>query len=261
MKYCFLLLIIAAVCANGLKAQQTHFVYFDFNKSTIPSGINDSLKAWFANQSLPISIFITGHTDTSGSRKYNQALSVRRANAVAKALRLLYDSCTFQVASFGESKPASSKDQALNRRVEITWTIITKAADSTQKTNNYLPHDTISTKGELLKIPALGKIYFIPDKAVIEASSLTYVQELANVLRNYPVKAVFEIRGHANAPGTKFNKLSEDRAREIYLHLIDLGVPASQLRYLGMGNRQMIFPHPKNEIESRKNIRVDIVVF
>lgn len=70
-------------------------------------------------------IEIAGHTDSVGSEQYNQALSERRANAVADYLvargvsreRLI-------VVGAGESRPVASNEteagRAENRRVEIT---------------------------------------------------------------------------------------------------------------------------------------------
>lgn len=74
---------------------------------------------------------VAGHTDSSGSDQYNQALSERRAQAVASYLgshgvaskRLL-------TVGAGESHPVASNDseqgRAANRRVELTIVPITK---------------------------------------------------------------------------------------------------------------------------------------
>jgi len=70
-------------------------------------------------------ISIEGHTDSTGSEKYNQALSEKRAEAVKKYL--LDNGATegdkIQAAGFGESKPVAdnktAKGRFENRRVEI----------------------------------------------------------------------------------------------------------------------------------------------
>jgi outer membrane protein OmpA-like peptidoglycan-associated protein len=67
---------------------------------------------------------VAGHTDSSGDDAYNQALSERRALAVAN---YIYgqgiDGRRFAVQGFGETQPiASNKNEAgraQNRRVEI----------------------------------------------------------------------------------------------------------------------------------------------
>lgn len=74
---------------------------------------------------------VAGHTDSSGSDQYNQALSDRRAGAVASYLashgvkqqRLI-------TVGAGESHPVASNDteagRAANRRVELTIVPVTK---------------------------------------------------------------------------------------------------------------------------------------
>src|SRR5690606_24683186 len=68
---------------------------------------------------------VAGHTDSKGTDAYNQALSVRRADAVGDYLMskgLMRD--RFIITGAGESRPVASNDtdsgRAQNRRVEIT---------------------------------------------------------------------------------------------------------------------------------------------
>ncbi|HEV2677952.1 MAG TPA: OmpA family protein, partial [Aliidongia sp.] len=77
-----------APAAKAPEVQRAFQVFFDFNKSDITSAAahviqqaSDSVKAGHMTQ-----INVTGHTDTVGSAKYNQALSERRAAAVKQQL-------------------------------------------------------------------------------------------------------------------------------------------------------------------------------
>lgn len=261
MKAAPLLMLLFSIYITQLQAQQTHTIYFKFNRTEVIIKDADKLKTWLSEQTFTGTIIVKGYTDTSGNEGYNQVLSHRRAKAVAKLLHYVCTNCSFQIQAFGEDSLASSTKQALNRRVEIILPLpILLKADSTPVAASKPKLDTSFATEKKLDIPALKKIYFRPDLAIIEAFSLPALTDLANALRTYPVKAIFEIRGHVNAPGSKFDKLSEDRAREIYLHMIDMGIPADHLRYRGMGNKQMAIPDPKNEKEMRKNIRVEVVV-
>lgn len=70
-------------------------------------------------------ISVTGHTDSSGADDYNQDLSERRAESVAKELKpLLPSGVSIETAGKGESEPIASNEtdegKALNRRVTIT---------------------------------------------------------------------------------------------------------------------------------------------
>jgi outer membrane protein OmpA-like peptidoglycan-associated protein len=66
---------------------------------------------------------VTGHTDTRGSDRYNRALSLRRAWAVARVLRTADPSLRLRVRGAGQSRPVASNRRAAgrarNRRVEI----------------------------------------------------------------------------------------------------------------------------------------------
>jgi peptidoglycan-associated lipoprotein len=71
---------------------------------------------------------LEGHTDERGSDSYNNALGLRRAEAVKKALKLAgAQEAQAEAVSFGEQKPAAGGEGegdeawAKNRRVEIVY--------------------------------------------------------------------------------------------------------------------------------------------
>lgn len=101
-------------------------VLFNVNKAELSSGgINNVKKlADFLNKYPQRKVMIEGHTDSSGSDTYNQALSERRAEAVQKALgNMGVSSARVTTRGYGESSPAATNDTAagrqINRRVEI----------------------------------------------------------------------------------------------------------------------------------------------
>jgi len=63
---------------------RNYVVFFDFDKSTLTPEARDVVASAVQTAKMhgPVHITITGHTDTVGSHRYNQALSERRANAV-----------------------------------------------------------------------------------------------------------------------------------------------------------------------------------
>ncbi len=62
-------------------------VYFDFDKTAItPAGQSVLAEAEAAAKKLGASVSVAGHTDTAGDMTYNEMLSERRAEAVARAL-------------------------------------------------------------------------------------------------------------------------------------------------------------------------------
>ncbi len=71
-----------------------------------------------------VKVVVEGHTDSTGSDAYNQALSQRRADSVAKYLASKGVSASRLTArGMGESNPVASNDtregRALNRRVAL----------------------------------------------------------------------------------------------------------------------------------------------
>ena len=101
-------------------------VLFAIDQSELTAnGVNTVQKLASVLQKNPQrKVLIEGFTDNTGATAYNQALSLRRANAVSGALQQLgitRDRIGSQ--GYGESFPvasnATSQDRQLNRRVEI----------------------------------------------------------------------------------------------------------------------------------------------
>jgi OOP family OmpA-OmpF porin len=100
--------------------------YFDFDKSVLKKGGEDSLKL-LANRLSGMSIKVivaTGHTDAIGSEAYNLKLSERRAAAVKTyLLSQSLPADRIYTQGKGESEPIASNDtskgRSENRRVDI----------------------------------------------------------------------------------------------------------------------------------------------
>ncbi len=108
-----------------LKLTFDNEVTFDVNSAAIKSSFTDSLnkvgEVMVKYQSLGQ---VVGHTDSTGSEAYNQALSERRAEAVSDyLLRRGVPAASLTAMGRGEFEPRESNDtaagRALNRRVEI----------------------------------------------------------------------------------------------------------------------------------------------
>ena len=105
-----------------------YIVFFDFDESSLNSGANSILDsaAQEAKTRQLTSINLIGHTDTSGSRDYNQKLSMKRANAVRDGLvQRGVDSNLLSVNHRGEEElmvdTADDVREPANRRTEITF--------------------------------------------------------------------------------------------------------------------------------------------
>lgn len=118
--------------ANLLAVTFKSDVWFDVNSATLkPGGYNELQRvATVLNQYPQTTIQISGHTDSTGSEEYNQALSVRRAEAAKNALAgFNVNPARMSVIGFGESQPVADNStpqgRQMNRRVQITITPMT----------------------------------------------------------------------------------------------------------------------------------------
>lgn len=103
-----------------------HIVLFPTDKFLITAQERTRLKAFLKEKSISIhnQIYLSGHTDSQGSSKYNQALSQKRVRFVRDMLIELGISSTQIKASHkGEDQPTESNSTAegrkANRRVEL----------------------------------------------------------------------------------------------------------------------------------------------
>lgn len=107
--------------------QQPGLVFFEFDSSEPGSGAADTIRfvADNAQRCGWNSFKVVGHTDRSGSNEYNDALSMRRANAVADLMVSLgIDRSKMRISAEGETNPRVPTEDGIrspeNRRVEIT---------------------------------------------------------------------------------------------------------------------------------------------
>jgi OOP family OmpA-OmpF porin len=105
-----------------------YLVFFDFNSSNLTRAAKAIIKQAVADgKSRGVTSFaVVGHTDTSGSNKYNDALSMARAKAVKSAL-IAYGvkAGKVSVEAKGESTPleatADGVKSPTNRRAEVMY--------------------------------------------------------------------------------------------------------------------------------------------
>jgi len=101
---------------------------FDHDKSVVKQAGKDALHALDnkikSKGATVVDIDVIGHTDSDGSEEYNQALSIRRANAVKDFMVSEgIDASIIDVSGKGELSPIADnrtrEGRALNRRVEV----------------------------------------------------------------------------------------------------------------------------------------------
>jgi len=103
-------------------------IYFDFDTSTIREDSREVLDMHVAYLRLNAGtkVVLEGHADERGTREYNMALGLRRANAVKSYFQVQgVSSQQIEVVSYGEEQPAvighNNAAWSKNRRVEINY--------------------------------------------------------------------------------------------------------------------------------------------
>lgn len=103
--------------------------YFEFDSSELSDQALETLKAHgeYLATHPERTVIIEGHTDERGSREYNLALGERRAESVARVLKLNGAAeDQIETVSYGEEKPAAmghdEQAWAENRRAELIYT-------------------------------------------------------------------------------------------------------------------------------------------
>ncbi len=116
--------------SGPLAAQDAvYLVFFDFNKFNINAGgenVLDAVSDEIKTRAALKAVNVTGHADRSGSRSYNQRLSLKRANAVRQELIAQgVDAALIAVDARGEDEPmvptGDNVREPANRRTTITF--------------------------------------------------------------------------------------------------------------------------------------------
>ncbi|EAL8251809.1 TPA: fibronectin-binding outer membrane protein CadF [Campylobacter coli] len=113
---------------NGCEKTISLEGHFGFDKVDINPVFEEKIKeiAQILDENARYDTILEGHTDNIGSRAYNQKLSERRAESVAKELEKFgVDKDRIQTVGCGQDKPRSSNDtkegRADNRRVDAKF--------------------------------------------------------------------------------------------------------------------------------------------
>lgn len=127
MKKLVWVLVLLSFAVNGWsqKICNEYVVHFDKNKHDLTKEAVQVLQSLVAGMEGDLWVEMTGHTDSSNTLAYNQALSERRVKSVQTYLERTYKKgkCTYRIFAVGERKPkvqnSDEAQMAINRRVEV----------------------------------------------------------------------------------------------------------------------------------------------
>jgi len=114
------------VAAPQREASRTYLVFFDWDRADLTDRARQIIAeaAQATTRTQVTRIEVSGHTDSSGTVRYNQGLSIRRAqNVAAELVRLGVPREAITTQGFGQTRPlvqtADGVREPQNRRVEI----------------------------------------------------------------------------------------------------------------------------------------------
>ncbi|WP_415883556.1 OmpA family protein [Neptuniibacter sp. QD34_54] len=117
-----------AAAPEPMATVEKHIVYFDFDSSN--AGDVSDISSYINSLKTVTSVNLVGHADRIGASAYNDALSMKRVNAVSEALQAGgVNGSVISTGYMGENAPAKSCDGQrganlidclrANRRVEV----------------------------------------------------------------------------------------------------------------------------------------------
>lgn len=276
-----ILLFILSISGSTLSQTKVKSFYFMTNQvePTLYSQNQFALlKTSFVNGDIQI-IEINAFTDSTGSRKSNDSLALKRLNYFANQLSL---NTSIKQNAYALERPYVLERSINNRRVDIFYTMSEEAtipldettenahgqveltAEMDTLSNEHLINDpeivssaNINEFENSLKsmTPLVLDIQFVEGKSQLLESSQKEVQKLADYLKENP-KVKAEIRGHVCCGNNM--AISKMRAKTVYKRLIQLGVKKNRLSFVGRSNLEPIVFPEKTNADRQKNRRVDV---
>jgi outer membrane protein OmpA-like peptidoglycan-associated protein len=270
----------------SVKAQTSRLVLnYPINASDVSPHTQRLDSLLQATKQQVIQLEIIGSADFLANVDYNQKLSELRAYKVRDYLLSRTGPPQVTVVKCIGRGAALSKDNgnregdATQRVVEISVTVKTppkrvpdtrpiKLPDppvAKQDTAVSLQQLSQAAKGSTIRLKGLS---FIPGSHRLLPESKPVLMELLKTMKENPELKI-EIQGHiccvADAEdGFDYDagdrRLSVNRAKAIYLFLIEQGIDKSRLSYSGFGHAQpLVYPERSSE-EEQLNRRVEILV-
>lgn len=278
----FLLLVFTAG-SRAQAARDTIPVFFPFNDDMLSRQAMALLDSVRYEEILNPGqqLLIIGYADFVGTGEYNDKLSRRRAQAVKEYLLTLdFRDANIQLCiGKGEIERSGitpthdgyAPDRRvdiviLKKKMEITPEVQETVAESLPEIKHFAGLEKNITDYTPQETFRLENLYFPPNKHYLERSSEVVLDTLYMVLKTHPHMRI-RVEGHiccvtelpdAYDDDTHTYDLSVNRAKYIRAYLVQKGIQATRIEYIGFGRRIPIEPVEDTEERARKNRRVEI---
>jgi outer membrane protein OmpA-like peptidoglycan-associated protein len=273
-------------------ANDTFSIYFDLNISALNKKAQNKIDSLiYLDKLIPGSnIMIIGYTDYLGSGVHNQELSEERAKSVEDYLlnyNFRKDNIKICIGK-GEiertQRPAGLKGYPTDRKVDIAIVkkekpkikkALPKPPVAVKKEVPYpAPAVATAAKGDISSMAAykpgetirLKNLYFLPQRHALQLESKPELDKLYAILKTNPTMKI-QIEGHvccirdfddALDIDNNDNHLSLNRAKQVYIYLVEKGIDPKRLKYAGFGRSRPIIADEETEEDANANRRVEI---
>ncbi|MBS1530533.1 MAG: OmpA family protein [Bacteroidetes bacterium] len=229
-------------------------------------GVADS-----ATKDRPVTI--RGYADYLGNKRYNQALSERRANEVRTYILSLGIKISLNTEGKGQIDEPGEKSalgEPHDRRVDIIYNrkiAVAKNPLDQAMIKFTKKVDSLSSL-DVGKSISLDELTFEGGRHILDSGSHRYLLLLTRYLAEHKT-LYFEVRGHVcceppDSDGYDYDthdyRLSINRAKAIYQYFIQNGIDTARMRYTGVGaSRPKVYPEV-TEADKQRNRRVEIII-
>lgn len=298
MSRLLLTIICCSFLLNPLSAQKvaktandTFSVFFDLNVGSLNKSAQNRIDSLiYLDKLIPGSnVMIIGYADYLGSEGHNQKLSEERARNVEDYL-LGYNFrkenikiCIGKGEVERNERPRGLIGYPGDRKVDIAIvskekTVAKKAVQNTGLPKTIAPpsvtRPSTPAKANVNDIAAYNEgetmrirnLYFLPQRHAITLESKPALDRLYEALKANPTMKI-QIEGHvccirdyddALDIDNNDNHLSLNRAKQVYIYLVERGISADRLKYVGFGRSKPIVAEEETEEDANANRRVEI---
>ncbi len=214
----------------------------------------NALNEYFQAQALPNNAITTERILTNDINQFNKiVLSFKHLDARAKDV--LYKSSTIEIldrGTPGKKHKLKKKKRKKNKKPTVVKTYGKYRIDEFRK-------------GQKIVIPEL---IFYATRHIIERGSMRSLNHLVAIMKDRPT-LIIQLQGHICCKtngedgmdfGTDTPNLSENRALAVCKYLIEHGIDARRLSYVGFGSKFKRVPDGGDYGRGRLNRRVEIFV-
>lgn len=270
-----LFFVCLVLCSYMASAQEndTFNVYFPIRESKVTPRAKDYIDSLMFKAALTHwqKLIILGYADYSGSKGYNDTLSLNRARNIQNYLVENSFSASDITLCTGKGKidrqpPITGAGYSQDRKVLI---IVDRSGPPPAPKPAVQPTGTVLglTKAKVNQTISLNNIFFYAGTDELLRPSIPVLDTLYDFLTTNPTVNIMII-GNICCSGEPTGKddlymdtyLSVARARTIYNYLISKGVAKDRLKFKGVGNANpKVYPEI-TEMDMVRNRRVDIKI-